>query len=98
MLSRRMCSFFIVAMSSARRRRGGLCTVFGFVPASFPALLGPGEVKNRDDEEAVRGVGNTGESVVPGQEGCKNTEGTSGAGETNGRRAVLEDKEGAAEE
>lgn len=36
----------------------------------------PGEVSNRDDEEAVAVVGQTGESVVPGGEGSEETEET----------------------
>lgn len=39
---------------------------------------GPGEVSNRDDEEAVAVVGKTGESVVPGGESGQETEETTG--------------------
>lgn len=38
----------------------------------------PGEVGNRDDEEAVAGVGDTGQGVVPGSEGGQETEETAG--------------------
>ena len=60
-------------------------------------LLGPREVKNGNDEEAVGGIGNTSKGVVPGQESCKDAESTSGTSEANVRRAVLEDKVGAAQ-
>jgi hypothetical protein len=43
----------------------GTCSVIIDLVASLSALVGPWEVGNRDDEERVAGVGDTGEGVVP---------------------------------
>ncbi len=47
---------------------------------------------DRDDEEAVRGIGNTGEGVVPGQERCENAEGATSTSEADRRRAIVENQ------
>ena len=41
-----------------------------------PALGGPGEVCDGDDEEAVAVIGDTGEGVVPGQESSEDSKDT----------------------
>jgi hypothetical protein len=74
-----------------------LCSVLG-LGASSSALLRPREMQNRDNEEAVRGVGDTGEGIIPGQEGCDDAESTSGSCQAGVRLAVLEDQIGATEE
>jgi hypothetical protein len=53
-----------------------LCELTVSLPTAAPAGGRPGEVSDRDDEEAVASVGNTSEGVVPGSESCKETEET----------------------
>jgi hypothetical protein len=43
---------------------------------ALATLVRPGEVSNRDDEERVAAVGNTGQSVVPGGKSSEHTEST----------------------
>lgn len=38
---------------------------------ALTALLGPREVSNRDNEEAVAGIRNTGQGIVPREEGSQ---------------------------
>lgn len=40
-------------------------------------------MSDRNDEERVAGIGDTGQSVVPGSEGSKNTESTTGSKASN---------------
>lgn len=70
-----------------------LCGVFGLVCRTHGAtLLGPREVDDRDNEEAVGCVGNTGQGIVPGHESCNDAKGTSGPSETGVRRAIFQDQ------
>jgi hypothetical protein len=48
--------------------------------ADLLSLLRPWEVSNRNDEEAVGSIGDTGQSVVPGSKGGEDAKGTAGAG------------------
>ena len=71
--------------------RSRLCGMIVLLARNL-ALLGPWEVEDWDDEEAVRGVGNTCEGVVPGQESRENTEGATSPAKTNVRRTILENE------
>lgn len=59
-----------------RAALGGLTV--SLLAAAAAAGVGPGEVDDRRDEEAVAAVGDTGEGVVPGGEGGQETEQAAG--------------------
>lgn len=79
--------------------RARLCGMLGLgLGAGSSTLLRPREVRDGDDEEAVRCIGDTGQGVVPGQERGQDTKGTSSAGQADmgfaaGRRVEVGDAE-----
>lgn len=58
----------------------------------------PGEVSDRNDEEAVGGIGDTSQSVVPSSESSEESEETTGFLDPGVRGAVLGEKVGDAKE
>lgn len=70
------------------------------LPAHLTSLLGPGEVSDRDEEEGVALVKDTGESVVPSDEGSSETEATANVDENRlgASGAMVEVAEGEEEE
>lgn len=48
--------------------RKRLDSVTSSLGTTLASLLGPREVSNGNDEEAVAGIGNTGQGIIPGQE------------------------------
>lgn len=72
-------SAFISFLSCRHLNRlGSTSLVVVDLLARLTSLVGPGEVSDWDDEEAVAAIGNTGKGVVPGNEGSKDTKDTTG--------------------
>lgn len=59
---------------------------------TLASLLRPWEVSNRDDEEAVAGVGNTGQGIVPGQESSEKGKEAACLDDASGGRAISANK------